>query len=261
MDNLNPIIIDLLKIFVLLMLFPFFKINNPRIITINNLIKEQLYQKNQDFSKFETKYKVITIYYPQAYNNSYANKKCGSINQKTDHIKQGKLIMKQNIKLAKIHGIYGFAIVYNWLDDFHIYEEILNLFSKKRINFTFFLILNFNVNYYNQILNSLIHEPSLNQNDSRLFIDNIGNYLKTKNYIKLKGKPVLGFFDSQLISLFIKNIRNLGIKNGRDSIYILCISYGEKTINISDINYKIEFPSKKKVLNNGLLYLENIYLY
>lgn len=264
MDNLNLIIIDLSKIFVLLMLFPFFKINNPRIISINNLINEQLYQKNQDFSKFETKYKVIAIYYPQTYNNSYANKKYGSIIQKTDDNKQGKLIMEKNIKLAKIHGIYGFAIVYNWLDDFHIYEEILNLFSYKyRINFTFFLILNFNENYYNQILNSLIHEPSLSQNDSRFFIDNIDNYLKNKNYIKLKGKPVLGFFDSQLISLFIKNIRNLGIKNGRDSIYILCISYGEKTINISDINYKIEFPSKKKVLNSGISqnYFYHFYYY
>ena len=159
MDNLNPIIIDLSKIFVLLMLFPFFKINNPRIISINNLINGQLYQKNQDFSKFETKYKVIAIYYPQTYNNSYANKKYGSIIQKTDDNKQGKLIIEQDIKLAKIHGIYGFAIVYNWLDDFHIYEEILNLFSYKyRINFTFFLILNFNENYYNQILNSLIHD-------------------------------------------------------------------------------------------------------
>ena len=264
MNNLNQIIKDLSKIFVLLMLFPFFKINNPRIITINNLIDEQLYQKNQDFSNFKTKYKIITIYYPQTYNNSYVNKKNGSRIQNTDDNKQGVSLIEQNIKLAKIHGIYGFAIVYNWLDDFHIYEGILNLFSYNyEVNFSFFLILNFNVNYYNQILNSLIHKPSSSQNDSHLFIDNLGNYLKTKNYIKLEGKPVLGFFDSELISPFIKNIRNLGIKNGRDSIYILCISNGEKTINISDINYKVEFPSKKKILNNGLSqhYFYHFYYY
>ena len=253
MDYLSQIIIELSKILVLLMFFPFIKINEPRTIDIKNLINEQLYQENQDFSKFKTKYKIIAIYYPQTNNNIYFNPKCKSIIQKTNNNKQGKSLIEWDIKLAKTHGIYGYAIVYNWLEDFHIHEEILNLFSYNyRINFQFFLILNFNMNDYNQTLNSLINQHSLCQSKSYLFVDNIGNYLKAKNYIKLNGKPVLGFFDSPLISLFIKNIRNLGIKNGRDDIYILSISYGEKNLNTSDINYKIEFPSKNIALKNGL---------
>ena len=264
MDYLSQIIIELSKLFVLLMFFPFIKINNPIIIEINNLINEQLYQENQDFSQFKTKYKIIAIYYPQTYNCRYFNNNSKSIIQKADNIKHGKSLIEQDIKLAKNHGIYGFAIVYNWLDDFQIYEEILNLFSYNyRINFPFFLILNLNMNEYNQTLNSLIHQDSLSQSKSSFFIDNIDNYLKSKNYIKIKGKPVLGFFDSLLISLFIKNIRNLGIKNGRDNIYILCISCGEKTINTSDIKYKVEFPSNNIGLTNDLYkkYFYHFYYY
>ena len=264
MDYLSQIIIELSKLFVLLMFFPFIKINNPIIIEINNLINEQLYQENQDFSQFKTKYKIIAIYYPQTYNCRYFNNNSKSIIQKADNNKHGKSLIEQDIKLAKNHGIYGFAIVYNWLDDFQIYEEILNLFSYNyRINFPFFLILNLNMNEYNQTLNSLIHQDSLSQSKSSFFIDNIDNYLKSKNYIKIKGKPVLGFFDSLLISLFIKNIRNLGIKNGRDNIYILCISCGEKTINTSDIKYKVEFPSNNIGLTNDLYkkYFYHFYYY
>ena len=264
MDNLSQIIIELSKIFVLLMFFPYIKINNPRIITINNLVNEQLYQNNQDFSKFKTKYKIIAIYYPQTYNNSYVNNMTRPIIQKTDDNKQGKSLIEQNIILAKNHGIYGFAFVYNWLDDFQMYEEIFNLFSYNyRINFQFFLILNFNMNCYNQILNSLIHQASLTKTNSSLFIENLDNYLKSENYIKLKGKPVVGLFDSPLISPFIKNIRNLGIKNGRDSIYILCISYREKVQNKSDINYKIEFPFNNIDIKNSLSrkYFYNFYYY
>ena len=39
--------------------------NIHKVINIDNLINESLFQENQDFSKFSTKYKILAIYYPQ----------------------------------------------------------------------------------------------------------------------------------------------------------------------------------------------------
>ena len=51
-------------------------INFRKVINIDNLINESLYQDNQDFSKNETNFKILAIYFPLYYNEKFdlANK-------------------------------------------------------------------------------------------------------------------------------------------------------------------------------------------
>ena len=52
--------------FKILVLYAFLSLFNvSKVIKIDNLINESLYQDNQDFSKFTTKYRILAIYYLQ----------------------------------------------------------------------------------------------------------------------------------------------------------------------------------------------------
>ena len=71
------------RIFIKLVFFYTFitTINDYKIIKIDNLINESLYQNNQDFSNFTTKHKIIAIYYPDNnINNNNRNKLNNDIN-------------------------------------------------------------------------------------------------------------------------------------------------------------------------------------
>ena len=161
----------IIKILILYFLLSINKVNlfNPKnIIEIDNKINETLYEKDLDFSKYSTKIKVIAIYFPQFLyiNGNYAinNQKMNEweiiekvnplfnghnqprsidinyLNCKKINITKIEYI-KMQIKLAKKHGIYGFAINYYWFSGKILYEEPINIFlSKKDIIFPFFII-------------------------------------------------------------------------------------------------------------------------
>ena len=73
--NINKIIIiSLFSLFI-------FSVNHNKIIKIDNEINQSLYKENLDFSQFETKHKVVAIYYPDNYTNKIENvKKYNKIN-------------------------------------------------------------------------------------------------------------------------------------------------------------------------------------
>ena len=128
-----PILIKFCIFYILLSL-----INEGKVIKIDNIINDSLYQVNLDFSSFETKYKVLAIYYTDYVIN------------KADIIDRNSLIDKQ-VKLAKNHGIYGFGIVYNWINNKTYNEAMLNLLNQiDQMKFPFFIILNCDPNDNNQ---------------------------------------------------------------------------------------------------------------
>ena len=99
-------------------------INFRKVINIDNLINESLYQDNQDFSKNETNFKILAIYFPQYYNEKYdlANKIDNKFEMpKNEKININKSIIEQQVKLAKNHGIFGFGIVYNIINGIWIF--------------------------------------------------------------------------------------------------------------------------------------------
>ena len=234
-------------------------INVTKVIKIDNIINQKFYQNDCDFSNFETKYKVLALFFPQQSINKIklgVNKKDSSFVNEEENIKLSESLIEHQVQLAKNHGIYGFGIIYNWLKGFKCNEEILNYFIYgKKINFHFFIIFNLDSN--SEETNSIY-----NQQDIQIFFNSIKKYIISENYIKLTGKPVLGIIYSSSASLFINYIRNYEKVNKNNNFYIIYIFYGSQRFEILNPNNSlIKFPSQQIGLNNNLnqKYFYNFY--
>ena len=223
LDLIYTIFVFSVKIMVLYGFLSLF--NLSKVIKIDNLIKESLYQDDQDFSKFTTKYKILTIFYLQ---NIIGTKDMINI-KKNEDINFNKSLIKEQVKLAKKHGIYGFGIVYNITNGLKLNEEVLNLFSAENMdNFPFCILI-----YYNETYN--IENPTI-------LVNRIKKYLTSENYIKLKGQPILGIFPSSIEYLLITYFRKFETKDNKQ-IYIMTISNGNKNLDyVNNTNSIIEFP-------------------
>ena len=146
-------------------------------IEIDNEFKENLYETDISFNNYQTTLKPIAFYYPE-YNNisyiKYFNKTETTYLMNNDEIEK---LIKFQAKLAKNHGIYGFAIYFD-LSEIYYYKNIINIFSNK-INLPFFLIWKNNeiTNTTNEIIENLVN--------------NLKQYIISDNYIKIQEKPVL----------------------------------------------------------------------
>ena len=196
-------------------------IKKTKIIKIDNIFDESLYQNDMNFSLFKTKFKIMAIYYPDKYktNANFGNKYLTeSAIKRFSSINFNKQIIEQQIILAKNHGIFGFGIVYYLNYDKKIYDEIFYLFSfDDKNNFPFFIIINYEQKYdknnYDENYNNI--------NDKIFSLGKIKRYFKSKNYIKLEKKPILGIFHTLFgISKIISDIRKYEKENEIERIYI-----------------------------------------
>ena len=242
LDLIYTIFVFSVKIMVLYGFLSLF--NLSKVIKIDNLIKESLYQDDQDFSKFTTKYKILTIFYLQ---NIIGTKDMINI-KKNEDINFNKSLIKEQVKLAKKHGIYGFGIVYNITNGLKLNEEVLNLFSAENMdNFPFCILI-----YYNETYN--IENPTI-------LVNRIKKYLTSENYIKLRGQPILGIFSSSIEYLLITYFRKFETKDNKQ-IYIMTISSGNKNLDyVNNTNSIIEFPFNNIDLKSDFIqqYFYNFY--
>ncbi len=258
MRNIGKQLFRIKGIFVLFFAY-FSLINDSKVIKIDNLINESLYQENMNFSKYKTQYKILAIYHLENIINEedVVNKKRSNLcmQRKKDNNLNKSLIEKQ-IKLAKDHGIFGFGIVCNQMKDLKFNQEILNLFSHNEMdNFPFFIIISYNDTHKreakNQLLQNIKNEGK--GNEVSIFFDSIKKYFRSENYIKLEGKPILGIFHSPLIYQLISAFKKYDIENGKDRIYIIYITDGNKNLKyMKFFNSLIEFPSNNIGIKNNL---------
>ena len=148
------------------------------IIKIDNKFKTELYENDSSFINYKTILKPIAFYYPEYNNISYlkyfdVHKKLYQFNR--TNIEQ--LIEKQ-IKLAKNHGIHGFAIYLDLINLQSTHNIISNFFINKT-NFPFFLIWKIDDFVY---IDAQIVENLINQ---------FKKFIISDNYIKIRNKPVL----------------------------------------------------------------------
>ena len=239
--------------FKILVLYGFLSLFNlSKVIKIDNLIKESLYQDDQDFSKFSIKYKILALYYLQnVIKTIYLDntKKTKFFSKKNEEININKSLIKEQVNLAKNHGIYGFGIIYDIMNGIKLNEEILNLFSSEKMeNFPFFLLFNYNESY--------------NMEDLTIFINGTIKYLISENYIRLRGQPILGIFLSSMTYQLITYFRKFETKIVKSRIYIITISNGNKNLDYMNItNSIIEFPFKNIDLKSDFTqqYFYNFY--
>ena len=160
-------------------------------------------------------------------------------------------IIKKQVKLAKNHGIFGFAIYYYWLSQKSLFEKPLKIIlENKDINYPFLLVWK-NVNC-SELFNSIniSNDLQFNEKDSEKFIKDIKKYLIDERYIKINNKPVIGIFDYYNINNLNKTIniwRNKSREYGIGEIYIL--------INL--INYNIESLKETKLFDAAYEFFPN----
>ena len=212
------LLIIFLKIIIIFFLLSFKNINSfikKNIVEIDNLINETLYENDLDFNKYKANVKAIAIYFPQfvylkehfIFNNMMfkeweiiervkplfkghhqpRKKDKKYFNIQIKNFSKIEFIKKQ-IKLAKNHGLYGFGIIYFWISGHKLFNEPINIFIKKEIDFPFFLIWKNNKYKINNNNKNIIIENSYSNKEAFMFIVDIKKYLISKNYIKIKRK-------------------------------------------------------------------------
>ena len=251
---------------IILLIIFLFIINKIKIIKINNIINEITNQDDVDFSNFETKFKILAIFYPENYINKTYNrytKQTQLLAKKEEEINNLKSLIKNQVKLAKNHGIFGFGIVYNLFAEIRFNKEIFNLFLYDKLdNFSFFIIFN-NHNIYQKNSNILIENEIWNEKYFSCLIEKVWNYIFLDNYIKIEGKPILGFFNSSLSTHNFNHIRkNQDGKKNIHIIFIISIPYGNKTLEYLKKNnpfFKFQSQTIENTNNIKLKYFYNLY--
>ena len=111
--------------------------------------------------------------------------------------------------------------------------------------------------YDNQKQNSLIQNNIYNKTQSTLLLKTIINYFKSSIYIKYKGKPILGIYNSSSIKyLYIRDIRQYEKKYNITNSFIISIEEG--TSNTTDeVDCEVEFLSHKKFYKSDIIFSFN----
>ena len=267
-------------------------------IEIDNEI--QLYEKNINYSNFETDIKTIALYLPQFHSTKendewwgigftewYNVRKAKSLYNKHhqpripgDNIQYLGYydladieVIKKQIELAKSHGIYGFGIYYYWFSGKRLLEKPLDLFlNNKDIDFKFLLIWA-NEDWtrrWNGYEGKVLIKQEYKRSDPYDFIKDIKKYIIDERYIKINNKSILGIYEpikipnlSNTISIWREESKNMRI----GELYIIaCLNtynYDEmKNIKLFEGVYEFSpRDSLKLLIKDSLLALYSSVLY
>ena len=155
--------------------YMYVNIDLKKCIDIDNEFNASLYEKEMTFKKYNTNFKPIAFYHPEYNNISFFNFFNNSFKKDINNIH--KLIKKQ-IKLAKNHQIYGFAIYY---DPF--YKNNISIITTyaflNKFFFPFFIVLKIDkIKNINIIVIDFL-------------IIKLSKFMLSDNYIKIKERPIL----------------------------------------------------------------------
>ena len=285
-----------------LFIFFIYNIFSPEdIIIIDNDNQLSEFENNINYSFFKSDVKPIALYLPLFYENNKKNlsingqiigwtniKKCKSlfkghhqpripgdnINYLDYYNSYNITVIKKQVELAKMHGIFGFGIYYYWFCGKKVLEKPLDLYSSnKEINFPFLLI------WVNNNLNNKLEREKEDifckitdiEVYSQLFIKDIEKYLIDYRYIKINNKPLLGIYEAYDLSNLnqtIKKFREKSKEYGIGEIFILvCLNNNEtnKILNSQLFDGAFDFPPHHSLGNfktrfkNTFIYNELIY--
>ncbi len=262
--------------FFFLIIFIYFIIFHHNIelikLEIDNIFNEK-YEIDINFSNFTTEIKPIAIYIPKF--NQYYNE---SMNNKLINQFKSELIKKQ-LDLAKNHGIYGFAIYYNWvISNNNTFNNEIKLFLDNNNNFPFLFIWGSNdlYNKYKKLNNRQFDIIKLLEIEINKFIKMNKEYIFSDNYIRINNKPVILIYNNLIdnnfkqlniifkkkallnkIEIFIlfpliKKCKDLKFINLIDDVYDLSkFNLSEKDINDYNISYYSGIIYKNIIFNKS----------
>lgn len=299
--------LNLLKLFFLInifyiffiLLFQRYFVNKIFIIDMKNQLSQ--YEKNLDFSNYNTDIKAIALYLPQYHSIKENDKWWGKGFTEWTNVKKSKPrfeghhqpripgdklnyldyyeltnsnIIRKQIKLAKSHGIYGFAIYYYWFSGKRLLEKPLDIYlNDKSLKFPFLLIWaneNWTRKWDGENKDILIKQEYKDK-DPELFIEDIKKYLIDIRYIKIKRRPVIGLYKPFRIPKLTKTLKIWRKKSkevGIGEIFILICVNNYNINKIQDLRLfdgAYDFPPRNNITNirikfkRAFLYSELLY--
>lgn len=160
-----------------------------------------------------------------------------------------KEVMKRQIELAKMYGIYGFCFYHYWFAGKRLLEKPVNMLLKdKELDIPFCLCWA-NENWtrrWDGLENEVLIKQNHSKEDDLKFIKDISEYFKDDRYIKIDGKPVLIIYRTELLPNPIETIelwRKYCSEIGWKDIFII----GAQTFGFEDytkygMDAGVEFP-------------------
>ena len=302
-NNNNKIISFLYNYFIKLLLFYIFLviiIKYKEIIFIELDNEISLYEDNIDFSKYSSDIKPIALFLPQFHSIKENDKWWGKgftewVNvKKSNPLYEGHHqpripgdpekylgyyelinpeVIKEQIKLAKSHGIYGFGIYYYWFSGKTLLEKPISIILKnKDIDFKFFLIWA-NENWTRKWDGNdkyILIKQEYKKEDPEKFIKDIKKYCIDNRYIKINRKPIIGIYEASKIpnineTIFIWRTKAKEYEIGE--IYIL-VTLNKETVeyfqNMNLFNGAYQFSPRDSMFESNKIKSKsnsNYYLY
>lgn len=161
-------------------------------------------------------------------------------------------VMKRQVELAKLYGIYGFCFHYYWFSGKRLMEKpIFNWLNDKTIDFPFCLCWA-NENWsklWDGGNKEVLMTQELKDDDDEKFANDILPFFLDKRYIKIDNKPLFivyrpALFTKERFNTFITKLKENCKKSGIEDLYILVAKNFNFNDNPNDwgANALVEFP-------------------
>lgn len=253
----------------------------------NYLVYTSNYQDDIDYSNYKTDIKPLAFYLPQYHTFKENDDWWGKGFMEWVNTKKAKPrfknhyqpriphkdigyytldnieTIKNQVELAKRHGVYGFCFYYYWFSGKRLMEKPLDLFLESKIKFPFCLCWA-NENWtrtWDGQQNDILISQKYSKNDYKKFILDIKKYITDSRYIKIDGKPLIMVYNPKEIPNFselVRNWRKIAREENIGEIYICskCDLADENFENSEFVDGEFEFPPQgighKETLITGL---------
>ena len=156
-------------------------------------------------------------------------------------------VMHRQAELAKKYGIAGFCVYYYWFSGKTVMDEPLKMILEdKTLDFPFFLFWandDWTRSWGDGAFQEVLYHSEMNPKDADRFMADILPYMKDPRYIRIKNKPVLLIYKTQLFSKadylrFVDLIQRIAKENGFEGIYL--ISPIEDYVDLNNIEGTID---------------------
>ena len=144
-------------------------------------------------------------------------------------------VMRRQIELAKMYGVYGFCFYYYWFSGTRLMETpIFNLLADKSLDIPFMLFWA-NEDWTKEWgtksnLGEKFYDAKIKPGDAERFVDDIMPFWSDKRYIRIEGRPALVVYKYKKdpsVSKFINDIKQICLDRGQPAPYVMVPDEGD----------------------------------
>ena len=158
-------------------------------------------------------------------------------------------VLREQAKLAKNYGIYGFNFYYYWFDSKTLMNKPFEILLEHKDIDINFCITWANENWtrrWDGAENDILMAQNHSDEDSIKFIENLYKFFEDSRYIRVNNKPVLIIYRADIIPNMKSTVelwRKKVLERGFDGIYLICAqTFGIKSPDDFGFDAAMEFP-------------------